>query len=215
MAAGISPLAYRAGKSPLHRCPAGLKLLGLLVLSAGTFSSLPGLAAGAALVLGLSLRAGLPVPALLRGVRPLAALALLVTLSSGIRFSPFRLDPAGFAAGLRQGACIIVSFAASSLLFAVTTMGELRDSLGRLELRLTGGRGKNAVPRVSLAISLMLAFIPRFLEIWETADDAWKARAGGKGPGRILAILPPACERMLEIAAETAEALEARGFMKD
>jgi biotin transport system permease protein len=215
MAAGIGPLAYRAGKSPLHRCPAGLKLLFLLALSVSAFSSLPGLAAAAVLVLGLSLWARISLPSLLRGSRPLVFLALFIILVRSFGFAPPWFYPAGFLDGLRQGCCIVVSFAASSLLFAVTTMGELRDSLGRLELWLFRGRKNQKVPRISLGISLMLGFIPRFFEIWETANDAWKARAGGRGPGRIFAILPLACERMLEIASETAQALEARGFMRE
>jgi biotin transport system permease protein len=140
------PFAYRSGASPLHRCPAGFKFLGLLALSAGAFSSIPGLAAAAALVLAGALVAGIRPWQLLRGAKPVLLLAAFVTLARTLRFGapgprpgntgpalPLVPDAAGFTGGLHQGLCFIVSFAAGALLFGVTTTQELRDSLGRFE----------------------------------------------------------------------------------
>jgi biotin transport system permease protein len=235
------PYAYRSGGSPLHRCPAALKLLGILLISAGAFFSLPGLAAAALMVIAGALIAGIRPWELLRGSKPVLLLAACITLIRSIRFGApglrdaaglaalgFGLSRAGFAGGLHQGLCLIVSFAAGALLFSVSTMQELRDSLGRIENAainwflawgrfFRGRRGAPAQKRrvysgFSLGLSLMLGFLPRFFEIWENANLAFDARAGKKGFRRFIMLIPLVIGRMMEMAGETAEALESRGL---
>jgi biotin transport system permease protein len=242
MADDMTPYAYRSGKSPLHRCPAGLKLLGLLALSAAAFSSVPGLAAAALILTAGAITAGIPPRELLRGSKPLFPLALFIILCRTLDFTPPGFKPAfsgleglslpnlsraGFWEGLAQGLCIIVSFAGGALLFSVTTMRELRDSLGSFEgflekrfLDLTRiFRGKKGRPpsrrpayRLSLGISLMLGFLPRFFEIWEAANLACEARACKKGLPRLRILLPLVTEKMMETAGKTAESLDSRGL---
>jgi biotin transport system permease protein len=122
----------------------------------------------------------------------------LVTLSRSVDTTvpEFRAD--GFFGGLIFGWALVLSFAAASLLFSVTTMTEIKDSL--------------PPGRFSLGISLMLGFMPRFFEIWENTELAYLARAGKKGPTRIITLVPLTIERMIECAAETAAALEGRGL---
>jgi energy-coupling factor transporter transmembrane protein EcfT len=139
------------------------------------------------------------------------------------------LSPEGFLGGLHQGLCFIISFAAGALLFNVTTTRELRDSLGRVEGAVVNrllalprffraGKGKEPPPTgrafggFSLSLSLMLGFLPRFFEIWETANLACDARAGKRGLRRFLVLIPLVIERMMEMAGETAEALDSRGL---
>jgi biotin transport system permease protein len=66
-------------------------------------------------------------------------------------------------------------------------------------------------PKLSFAIPLMLGFLPRFFEIWEAAHTAYAARSGKKGVRATLTIVSLVTGRMLETAAETAEAMESRG----
>jgi biotin transport system permease protein len=66
--------------------------------------------------------------------------------------------------------------------------------------------------RFSLGLSLMLGFLPRFFEIWEDSDVAYRARAGKKGITSLVLLIPLVTERMIEMAAETAAALESRGL---
>jgi biotin transport system permease protein len=160
-----------------------------------------------------ALVAGIRPWELLRGSRPVLLLALLFLLLRIVEFKPgeapfFRINHAGISGGLSQGLSMIVSFSAGALLFAVTTMGELRDSLK--------GSARNGLRfRLGLALSLTLGFLPRFFEIWEAAGMAWQARGGKKGIVQLAALIPPVAERMLETAFNTAEALEARGFQQD
>ena len=55
-------------------------------------------------------------------------------------------------------------------------------------------------------------FIPRFFEMWETANLACQARSCKRGLRRLLVLLPLVTEKMMEAAAETVLALEARGL---
>jgi biotin transport system permease protein len=235
--AGV-PFAYRGGGSALHRFPAGLKLLALLVLSAAAFSSMPGLLVASLLTAAAARAARIRFRELFRGCRSLLTLALFILIFQtidpgapgialgaitirGLALPPFTIpfiSAEGFFAGFLSSLRIMVSFAAGSLLFAVTTMGELRRSLGRAEQTIAGlfirGKktGKRRYSRVSLGLSLMLGFIPRFFELWETVNLARDARSGKRGPGRLMAVIPLVTERLMETAAETAEALEARGI---
>jgi biotin transport system permease protein len=118
------------------------------------------------------------------------------------------IDIAGLREGLFFGLRMAVSFTAGALLFAVTTMTELRKALVKAERFLHLEQ-----VRLSLGIALMLGFIPRFFAVWEDANLAWEARSGKKGAGRFFILIPLVTERMMEAAAETAAALEARGAL--
>ena len=234
-----APFAYRPGKSVFHRCGAGFKLLGLIAFSALAFASRQGLALSALLLAVLCLAARIPPGGLLRGSRPLALLALTIVLvktvapgSSGIvtpeiavaAFSvpPLHvplINPEGFLEGATVAFRIFVVFAAAGFLFAVTTMRELRLSLAALENRAKAfffsRRGKKAgggIAFFSLGVSLMLGFIPRFFETWETANLACRSRSCRGRFRRLFVSVPLATERMMEAAAETVLALEARGL---
>ena len=231
-----SPFSYMPGGSALHRLPAGLKLLALLAVSALAFRSAAGLAAAALILLAACAAARVPPRALLRGARPAAALALLVLLARGVgpwhpgietpeiaalgfRAPPARI-PAASAAGLAGGALaalrILVAFAAAGLLFAVTTMREMRLSLaafeGKIRRALAGRSGQPSPALFSLGLSLTLGFLPRFFQAWEDAGLACRARSLRPGPRRLAVMVPLVAERMMEAAAETALALEARGL---
>jgi biotin transport system permease protein len=200
------PFRYRAGKTVLHRVPAGLKLLAVMVLSTAACFSLYGLAATMVLILAASIAARIPPWELLKGTRMLAVLSLCVMLLN------LQTPATGIVTALR----IFIPFAAAALLFSVTTMRELRLSLGALEIRLKNLFAGRVQPRnvafFSLGISLMLGFIPRFFELWETANLACDARLCKRGLRRLFLLVPLVTERMMEAAADTALALEARGL---
>jgi len=200
------PFRYRAGRTILHRAPAGLKLLAVMVLSTAACVSVYGLAAAIALVLAAAIAARIPPWELLKGARTLALVSLCIILLN------LQTPVVGLITALR----IFVPFAAAALLFAVTTMRELRFSLGALELGLKNLFARREKPQrcafFSLGISLMLGFIPRFFELWETSNLACDARFCKPGHRRLLLLVPLVTERMMEAAAATALALEARGL---
>jgi biotin transport system permease protein len=163
-----------------------------------------------------ALPAGIKPWELLAGSKPLAAALALMTVVRALQTDPVSLNVHGLTEGLIFSAGILVSFSAASLFFSVTTMTELRRSLETVELLFRFPFEPGAVRRrgrLSLALALMLGFLPRFFELWENAETAIKARACTGKIKRITVILPLVTERMIETAAETAEALEARGLM--
>jgi energy-coupling factor transporter transmembrane protein EcfT len=166
---------------------------------------------------------------LFRGIKALVFMIGLVIILRSLRLDlPRSFVPAlylpGLWAGIRFGGGIMISFSAGALLFSVTTMMELRDSLGRAETLIRTCRyrfttkitGRPIPPLsrnspVSLGISLMLNFLPRFFEVWEEAEAAYRARAGKKGIPALILLIPLVTERMITMAVETAYAMESRG----
>jgi biotin transport system permease protein len=180
-----------------------------MALSTAACVSIPGLAAVILLILAASIAAHIPPWELLKGARTLALLSLCVMLLN------FHTPVIGIVTTLR----IFVPFAAAALLFSVTTMRELRLSLAAFETGLrkilsAGQPQPRNIAFFSLGISLMLGFIPRFFELWETTNLACDARACGRGLRRLFILVPLITERMMEAAADTALALEARGLSR-
>ena len=203
-----TPWSYRAGTTALHRCPAGIKLILFLLLSAAPFFGAPFAGAAALLVLAGAFCAGIKIGDLLAGSMPLAVMLVVFAV-----FRAFSLDQRFFINtivlqnGLCMAANILICFAAASLFFATTTVAEIRKTLAGIELFLFHRQG-----RVSLALALMLGFLPRFFECWESAGLASRARCCSGAFKRVAVILPLVTERMIETAAETAEALISRGY---
>jgi energy-coupling factor transporter transmembrane protein EcfT len=208
------PYTYISGNTILHRAPAPIKLLGLILISAAAFFAFPfGLVAASSLVLCASFLARTRVRHLFRGSLGLLLLSVLTVVSRSVSFSAtsntisFTMD--GFLKGISYGLGLLVSFAACALFFLCTTMTELKDSLDSLARHIPF----LGLKKLSLCLSLMLGFLPRFFEKWEEADIAYQARAGKNGVRKVLLLIPLTIERMLELALETASALEMRGII--
>jgi energy-coupling factor transporter transmembrane protein EcfT len=201
-----TPWAYRKGSSVIHRLPPGLKIIGLISVSLAVF--FPGavaLPAAGALIAAGGIAAKIRPWELLRGSGPLFLVIAVTIALQALKFSPLGLNAEGLRDGLLFGLRAAVSFAAGALLFSTTTMTEIKKSLSKAEFFLHMEK-----LNLSLGISLMLGFIPRFFEIWENANLAWEARGGKKKLRRLVCLLPLVIERMLETAAETAAAMESR-----
>ena len=211
------PFAYRAGATILHRAPAGIKFICVIVISAVCFTSVYGLGASILVILAASAAARILPWQLLRGSRLLALLSLFIVLmKTFFPLTPEIYHPGGLAEGLVTALRIFVPYAAAALLFAVTTMRSLRRSIAAVELALKktfAPRGKKqGVAFFSLGLTLMLGFIPRFFDLWEASAIACDARSCKRGPRRLFLLIPLVTERMMESAADTALALQARGF---
>jgi biotin transport system permease protein len=179
-----------------------MKLLCLLCVSVASFLfGFPALLASSVLIVAAAGAAGIKPWELLRGAGPLTLIIALVLLSRSVDYAPVE-SLGGFQEALRFGWALLLSFAAAALLFSVTTMTEIRDSLPQ-----------GPFSPLSLGIALMLGFMPRFFEIWENTELAYRARSGKKGPAQIVTLIPLTIERMIECAVETAVALEGRGLL--
>ena len=191
--------------------PAGPKLIFLLALSLASFIpgtgilgyAIPG--AIAIILITLSIIAGIGPGVLLRGSGPLFVVVIGVFLFQALEFSPLGINLQGLRESIVFCFRISLAFAAGALLFSVTTPGEIRKSLSRAEAALYLEK-----LNLSQSISLMLGFLPRFFEVWENLNLAWKSRGGRNSLRRLTVLVPLVVERMMLKAAETAEAMEAR-----
>ncbi|MDR2053656.1 MAG: energy-coupling factor transporter transmembrane protein EcfT [Treponema sp.] len=223
-----TPYSYRPGNTALHRLNPALKLLALLVITTAVFLFGFYALAGAAAFLTICARIARIRPReLLRGIKPVLIMSLAVIVSRSVVFESPWFSLSGCGAGLLFSGNMVICFTAGALLFSVTTMTELKDSLEKIErlilkapvflLRCSGrpalarAASKMERPNLSLAIPLMLGFLPRFFEIWEAARTAYTARSGKKGIRAVLVLVPLVTGRMIETAMETAQAMESRG----
>jgi len=209
----ITPWSYRKGASLLHRLPAGPKLVFLLLLSLAAFlpvheyTSIIILTAIFFILILLSLIAGINPLQLLRGSGPLFLIVLGLFLLQGLEFSPFAFNTETLIKALLFCMRLGAAFAAASLLFSVTTPGEIRKSISRLETYLH----LNKI-HLSLYISLMLIFLHEFFALWEGLLLAWKSRGGRNNLSCLVKLIPLIIEKMMLNAAGKALALEARGI---
>lgn len=231
----VAPYSYRSGATLLHRTAPGLKLLVLLFITTAVFLFGPcAVLVSALFISALALRAGIKPWELLRGAKALLFMLVLVLCVRSFSFSfaggifpipAFELS--GFIDALLFGGKILASFAAGALFFSVTTQASLLLSLEKAERlffkpavwlfrRFKGRGGKKLAlilsqPKLSLAVSLMLGFLPRFFVVWEEAETAYRARGGKRGLRALTALGSLVTERMMEAAVETASAMESRG----
>lgn len=190
---------YVDAASPLHRMRAGYKLVALPILAAGLFAAgNPALIAfGLALVLALYAAARIPLAVLaaqVKTVAPVLALLFLVQL---------------WLAGAEVASVTALRFVALILGASLIT---LTTRTGAMIAALEGALSKLALlgvdaAKVSLAISLVLRFVPVIGEVFQEVREAQAARGQSRS---LFALAVPVIVRTLKMADEIAEAIDAR-----
>ncbi len=195
--------------SPVHRVPAGVKLMLLAGGSVLLFAvaSWPVVLAGLLLVLGTGLGlARLPVGVLWRQVRAvwvfLVALLVVHVVIDGWRGG---LDGGGLAVTrlltLVLAAAVVTATSRVSAMVAV-----VERACG--PLRLVGVRPA----RIGLLVAMTLRFIPVLSERVDRIREAQAARGGAvRGPRALAVTVVPLLVQVLVLAHTLAEALDARG----
>lgn len=200
---------YVPGAGPVHRAPAGIKLL---VLAGGSvllfvLASWPVVLGGLAFVLaaGLGL-ARLPAATLWRQVRTVLwfLLALLVV----------HVVVDGWREGLDSGGLAVVRLLTLVLAAAVVTATSRVSAMVAVveqvcgPLRLVGVRPA----RIGLLVAMTLRFIPVIGERVDRIREAQAARGGSvRGPRALAVTVVPLLVQVLMLAHTLAEALDARG----
>lgn len=197
----IEPL-YIPGDSPLHRLPAGLKLLALAVAGAGLFLLRdPAILAGACALAGLLLWCAGATPAgVWRQVRGLA----WVLLAVGVFTAWFQ--------GWREALAVLLRIAAMvGLALAVTLSTRSSDLIAVCERVLVPLQriGLLDAGKVSLALALALRFVPEIWRNFHEIREAQAARGLGANP---VALIVPLVVLTLKRAQEVAEAIDARSL---
>lgn len=195
----IEPL-YVAGRSPLHRLPAWVKLVALVAAGAGLFMLRDPRWLGAAFTVSAILvwSTGVSAAAVWRQVRGLLWVLLAVALFTGVFQGP--ID--ALAVVLRVGAMV-------GLALAVTLATRTSDLIAVCERALTPFERIGLVDagKVALALALALRFVP---EIWRNFQDIREAQAARGLGAHPVALIVPLIVLTLKRAQEVAEAIDAR-----
>lgn len=191
---------YSPGSSPLHRLPAGVKLLAMLAAGAGSvFLDRPSwVAIALAVVLAGYLVARVPARTMLAQVRPLLWLGVFIGL--------FHL----VANGWRQAFVVVGVIAALVLLAALVTLTTRTSDL--VASVVTACRPLRRVgvdpERLGLVLALGIRTVPVVVALAREVRDAQRARGLTASP-RAFAV--PLIVRSLRHADALGEALVARG----
>lgn len=198
----MSPLGlYLPGSSPLHRLPASVKLLAVVV--AGVASVLLDrpwqVAAALAVVLGGYAAARLPPRVVVGQLRPLA---WILALTAALHVVVSGWERAATVVGVLATLVLL-----ASLVTLTTRTTDLVDALvaGCRPLRVVGVDPE----RVGLVIALGIRCVPVVIGLAEEVRDAQRARGLGSSP-RAFAV--PLLVRSLRHADALGEALTARGL---
>lgn len=184
-----------------HDIPAGAKIAALCLITLGLFAlttPLPlALAAGA--MAGLALSCGLRfATALLRALRVLWPFLLILAL--------WHLWTGEIGSGLTIALRMLTAVAAATFVTMTTPLSAMLDLFARLASPLQ--RLGLSPKALSLALALMIRFIPVMLDRFAALSMAWRARAVRRLGWQVLM---PATLAALDDAAHVAEALRARG----
>lgn len=196
---------YVPRPSPVHRTPAGWKLLALAGLSVVVFAvptvPVAGGALAAVLAVGLAV-ARLPAAVLARQARTvvwwMVALFVVDSLVTGVL--------SGAVTVLRLLALVL----AAAVVTATTRVTEMVAVVQRVcgPLRLVGVRPT----RIGLVLAMALRFIPLVAERADRIREAQAARGGsGRGVRALTTTVVPLLVQVLQLAHTVSEALDARG----
>ncbi len=191
---------YHPGSSVLHRLPAGWKLAGLLVATAGLVAlhQLWQLGLAALAVAGLLAVSRIPARLVEQQLRPLRWLLLFTVV--------FQLVVTGWRAAVVLGAGLVLAVAMAALVTLTTTVTAMLD-VCRGVLRPLRRLGVDA-DRVGLVLAMTVRCIPLLVGILDDVAQARKARGLSFS---LLALAAPAVVRALRTADAMGEALVARG----
>jgi biotin transport system permease protein len=201
----VTLVLYVPAAGPVHRLPAGVKLLCLAALALLLFARPTLTVAGTALLGTLAVGLGaarLPVPVLARQAWALRWFLLVL-------FAVHALTT-DVASGAHTVLRLLTLVLAAAVVTATTRVTDMVAVVERLcaPLRLVGGRPQ----RVGLLIAMALRFIPVLIERADRIRAAQAARGGApRGVRALRTTVAPLLVQLLQMAHDVSEALDARG----
>lgn len=192
---------HLARRTWLHGVPARLKLFALAAVTVVAFWTENAfvLFCGFALVLGAYIALGGEARARLRLFASMLPILIIITIVQYWSVGPEAAAIIAFRLGMMILLADIVSM--------TTPMLEMMDAIQPL-MRPFSVIGLDPA-RLTIAIALVLRFVPALLEEWRRRSEAWRARTGRRPSVRLLA---PFIGSLVTMADRVAEALDARGF---
>ena len=181
--------AYRRGNTPLHRFPAALKILFLIILCIVTFAGgmydtlesvlKPSLLILTVLCLAMTLALFFASGCSRTSFKPVRFVLIIGALMILFRVFNQPLKDA-FAAGLLYTVRFLITAVAAQIVFETTSPLEIKESLGK------------SAP--ALAVALAINFIPQVFATWERVHTAALARTPKNKKGLIRSIHIVYCE---------------------
>ncbi|WP_033070557.1 energy-coupling factor transporter transmembrane component T family protein [Thalassospira australica] len=192
---------YIDGTSALHRAAAGAKILAMIALGTGVFliPDWPVVAFVLATVVLLYPVSGFGPRIIWAQIKPILWL-LVIFFAVQMWLNDW------------QAAVLVVTRIAAIVMFAslVTLTTKTSDLLAALERAMLPLRPIGVNPeKVSLAISMVLRFIPVIATVASEIRDAQRARGLDRS---IVAMVVPLIIRTLKMADDVADAIDARSF---
>jgi len=205
MVSKSSIFKYKTIKGPLHKVPAVIKLILLLMLSVFCIT-LPSLwlCAGILFSILISFLCRITLNEQLTDLKPVIFYAILMYLIS-LLSNIFETPPCAVTG---RSALIFMIMPRAEYL-QITLRLVLIVQLSALIFRTTGSLEIKEAVRLDF-ITLFLMFIPEIFNTWSSINLAWKARCGAKGFVKIKTLLFVLISISFEKAAIRAKALEAR-----
>jgi len=201
----VTVALYVPVASPVHRLPAGVKLLCLAALAVLLFAR-PTLAVAGAALAG-TLVVGLGVARLPAAVLARQAWALRWFLLALLVVHALTTDVASGAQTVLRLLTLVLAAAVVTATTRVTEMVAVVEWLCA-PLRLVGVRPQ----RVGLLIAMALRFIPVLVERADRIRAAQAARGGApRGVRALRTTVAPLLVQLLQMAHDVSEALDARG----
>lgn len=189
-----------AGRSPLHRLPAGVKLAGLMAISMALYPVDQPLWLLPVLLLSVAGYASLGPGGLQRLtlVKPVLPFLLLILA--------FQTWTQGWADGLVMLQRILIMVLLANLVTLTTPMDAMMAAVMPLlrPLRWIGV----APHRIAFAVALLVRFVPVLMALTASLLEAWRARGGGRRQWRLAV---PLLINAIRLSDHVAEALAARG----
>jgi biotin transport system permease protein len=192
---------YSPGSSILHRLAPGIKVSALMLCGSLLFLVdgllIPSIALG--FVVGLYRVAGLTMAQLWAQLRPAALLLVILFLVQGL------------ITGWGVAVFIVLRFGVLLLLAGLVTLTtRSSDMIEAITRGLGWLRWIGVNPsKVGLAFSLALRFIPVLATLTKEVREAQKARGLERS---IIAVAIPVTVRMLKMADDISDAIDARGY---
>jgi biotin transport system permease protein len=195
---------YTPGTSPLHRCPAGAKLLGLSVglLVLGLWRTWQVTLVAAAVVALGGVVSGVGLRRLGSQLRPVLWVAVAI--------GGFQVWAQGWPHALIVVGSLLVAVAAAALVTLTTRTDELVAVIAGL---LSPLHGRFVDPeRVALTLALAVRAVPVLVGLVDDVRDARRARGAERS---LRALVVPVVIRTVRHADQVGEALAARGLDDD
>ena len=192
---------YLGTRTWLHKIPAGFKLAGLAILSVALLpvSDWHVLVAGLVMTMAIYATLGWQMLGRLSFLRAVLPILIIIGLLNAVT--------GDWHDGVTMIVRLLLMVMLADLVTATTTMQALMDALMPLlrPLEFVGLPAR----RISLAVALVIRFVPMLMSCWQAREESWRARTGRRASFRLIA---PFIVETLRLTHHVAEALDARGY---